>query len=423
MPFVNDEKINNSNKLSLQMSGTANLAPGPKWWYNEQQSWSPVIPPTKLWDGFTAIPGASDVAAADAAVVAFPSLLEKRAIRLTLDPTSNNRAYEARQTYGDRSTDFYENWIQPALIRNSGNMSVGYIIRLFNGDPGAGGTEIPTTQWSGAFGAPSWQFNYSTGIITVSTDQSANYAAIDAGAGLWIEGYRYIGSTGGGGVSITSIARVGALTVDGAINLIDTDLALYTVPALTYPQRVKITAVNRNSGSAATIRIAHIDGALGAVSNEDYIWYDIALLDNESKWLEIDGLLPTDTILVRSDTIDVNFIATSVVSPEDNGLSRVAATTVVADTDTALITTAGVSYEECSIIVCNRSALAATYRFALIDGAVGALADEDYIVYGEAIAANESIHFGETFHLPNGYTLAVRASTANVNFILYGKQV
>ncbi len=199
MAFSNEEKISNADKISLQITGTANAPAGQKYWYNENFPLSFVTPPGKLWNDFDSIPGAGTPAVADVNVAANPLILEARAVRLTVDITSNNRAYLARTTYNDNSTPILDNWIQPSLIRNNGEMSPGYGIRLWNGDPNSGGTELSTTYLPGTGGAPSWQFSYSVGIIVVSTDQATAYGAIASGAGLWISGYRYIGSTGGSG--------------------------------------------------------------------------------------------------------------------------------------------------------------------------------------------------------------------------------
>jgi len=214
MAFSNTEKINNSDKLPLQIVGTANDVPGTLWSYNEAHGLSFITDPAKIWTEFSNIPGASTPAIADANVAANPTLLEKRSVHLSPEPTSNNRAWTAREVYADLNTPIYGSWVQPSLIRDGGSPSPGYSIRLFDGDPGAGGTELPTTYLSGAGGAPSWQWNYSMGVLVVSTDQSAAYAALD----LWVEGYRYIGPTGGGG-AVTSTLYLYAFTNQTAITV------------------------------------------------------------------------------------------------------------------------------------------------------------------------------------------------------------
>jgi hypothetical protein len=201
MAFSTTEKVNSSAKMPLQLVGTANDAPGAKWSYNETVGLALITDPAKIWTEFANIPGAATPALADAAVAANPTILEKIDVHLTLDPTSNNRAWMARQTFGDLNSAILGDWVLPALIRDSGTSSPGYSTRLYNGDPAGAGVELPTTHLSGAGGAPSWEFNYSMGVLVVSTDQAATYAGYD----LWIRGYRYIGPTGGTGGTTTNI--------------------------------------------------------------------------------------------------------------------------------------------------------------------------------------------------------------------------
>jgi hypothetical protein len=80
-------------------------------------------------------------------------------------------------------------------------MSAGYIVRLYNGDPSSGGTEISTTYLGGTFGEPSWEWNYSMGLLLISTDQSSAFYSYHSTNGLFVVGYRYIGATGGGASS------------------------------------------------------------------------------------------------------------------------------------------------------------------------------------------------------------------------------
>ena len=218
MPFTNAEKLNNADKLALQLVGTANDSPGAKFWYNEDYAWAPVVPPSKLWNDFDDIPPAPNVAAAETAVISQPSILERRVVRLTLDITSNNRAYIARTEFNNNATPVISNFIQPALIRTpSGNASWGYNIRLYNGEPGAGGVEISAI-FEAVAGDPSWAFNYSAGVLTCSTDRASTFRALYDGAGLYVVGYRYIGefiggsSEGGGTTSPDVMIDMGLFT-------------------------------------------------------------------------------------------------------------------------------------------------------------------------------------------------------------------
>jgi hypothetical protein len=201
MAFTTAERIAKSDKLSQQISGSANASPSEKFWYNEQVPYAEIVPLQKIWNDWFLLPGAATPTDADNAVLLNPTILEKRKVRLTLDAGSNQRSYQARMTYGDITSDFYENWIQPSLIRNNGDMSAGYIVRLFSGDPDTTGVELPTSYLSDVTGAPSWEWNYSMGLLLVSTDQSAAYYSDYFLSGLYVVGYRYIGPTGGGASS------------------------------------------------------------------------------------------------------------------------------------------------------------------------------------------------------------------------------
>lgn len=205
MPFSDQEKLANADKLALQIVGTANSDPGQQYWYNECFGWAPVVPNNKLWEKFNSIPGATNPTEADAAVAANPTILEKKKIRLTLRLESTNRAYLARTTYGDNTSPLLENGVQPALIQINGGASNGYIARLYHGDPDTGGSEITTTQHGGTGGSPAWQFNYSAGILLVSTDQRDTFKSYYDADGLWLVWYRYIGPymTSGSGVNPT----------------------------------------------------------------------------------------------------------------------------------------------------------------------------------------------------------------------------
>lgn len=97
-------------------------------------------------------------------------------------------------------------------------------------------------------------------------------------------------------------------------------------------------------------------------------------------------------------------------------LGRLAATTVTANTDTELLSS---KKARLCVIVCNRGSSARTYRIAHIDGALGDLANEDYLAYDEAIAANSSIArvIGS---VASTETILVRANHADVHFIAEG---
>ena len=75
-----------------------------------------------------------------------------------------------------------------------------------------------------------------------------------------------------------------------------------------------------------------------------------------------------------------------------------------------------------TIVVCNRSASAATYRIA-IRPAGATLANEHYIAYDAAITANNStfITIGATLGATD--VITVYASTADLSFSAFGSEI
>lgn len=74
-----------------------------------------------------------------------------------------------------------------------------------------------------------------------------------------------------------------------------------------------------------------------------------------------------------------------------------------------------------SIMVCNRSNVAVTFRIALRNaGAV--LANEHYIYYDETVGPNKTFTATVGPTLPAATVVAVYASTANLSFSLFGEE-
>ena len=91
----------------------------------------------------------------------------------------------------------------------------------------------------------------------------------------------------------------------GAVSLAaTTNTSIYTVPASTVSV-VNIIICNRNA-SDIVVRVAHVDGAIGALANEDYIAYDLNVIANGI--FEITGVVmsATHTIVAYSDTANVS---------------------------------------------------------------------------------------------------------------------
>jgi len=102
-----------------------------------------------------------------------------------------------------------------------------------------------------------------------------------------------------------TLKRLGATVV-----VANTDTELYG-PGSAVTGVVSTIAVCNRGGSSRTFRIAHVDGgAIGAVADEDYFAYDQVILANSSQFFQL-GITfgGDDTILVRANHAEVNFIA------------------------------------------------------------------------------------------------------------------
>jgi hypothetical protein len=100
---------------------------------------------------------------------------------------------------------------------------------------------------------------------------------------------------------------------------------------------------------------------------------------------------------------------------------RLGATTVVANTDTGLYTVpASTETVVSEITICNIGSTQRTYRVAIVDGAIGDVANEDYKVYDADIGANESLLLNPGWSMEAAATILVRASHAEVVFSCSG---
>ena len=75
-----------------------------------------------------------------------------------------------------------------------------------------------------------------------------------------------------------------------------------------------------------------------------------------------------------------------------------------------------------TIVVCNRSASAATYRIA-IRPAGATLAGLHYIAYDSTVAANDSTMLTIGVTLATTDVITVYASTANLSFSAFGSEI
>lgn len=102
--------------------------------------------------------------------------------------------------------------------------------------------------------------------------------------------------------------RFGAMEIDGATNAVDTDKSLFTMGANL--SGIANILVNNKSVNSALVRVAIIENdVIGAVAEEDYIEKDQTTIPAGGKLDFMHSMNEGDTILVRSNIVDVNFIA------------------------------------------------------------------------------------------------------------------
>lgn len=98
---------------------------------------------------------------------------------------------------------------------------------------------------------------------------------------------------------------------------------------------------------------------------------------------------------------------------------RLGAVDLAATTNTTAYTVPASRKATCGINICNRNASSITFRLAHIDGALGSVADEDYLEYGVTIAANGTYErTGIT--MTATHTLMVYASGTGASAVVTG---
>ncbi|RLC87099.1 MAG: hypothetical protein DRJ03_06970 [Chloroflexi bacterium] len=229
MPFTVNEYLKFSSKgwLGLLGSGNRLTAPDNLAWYEERYTIDTIVKPDQIWADFTTIPEAANLAAAQAAAAANPTIIEDLSLAASAihcTPSLNNKLFMATSTYGDLDTRL-KNWLMPQLFPQAGTSlpSIGYMCRVWQGDPNAGGTEITTTAGK-VDAATAWFMNFGAGAVLFSSDEALILDPTD----IWITGFRYIGATGGSGGGAISVEYNGTpltanATVLNFINGLDPD--------------------------------------------------------------------------------------------------------------------------------------------------------------------------------------------------------
>ena len=93
-----------------------------------------------------------------------------------------------------------------------------------------------------------------------------------------------------------------------------------------------------------------------------------------------------------------------------------------ATTETTLLTASAATVVS-SIVICNQTASAATYRIAVRPSADGSTAAKHWIVYGATVAASDSTILTVGLTLATGDKIQVYASTANLSFSAFGSTI
>jgi hypothetical protein len=88
-----------------------------------------------------------------------------------------------------------------------------------------------------------------------------------------------------------------------------TNTELYVVPGAGVSAVLSsINVCNRNN-TTINFRIAHIDGGIGSLANEDYIYYNVPAEAYDTIEITRGITMATgDTLMVYSDTANVNFM-------------------------------------------------------------------------------------------------------------------
>jgi hypothetical protein len=198
MAFLQEELRNFSTKgwLGILGSGDRISAPDNLSWFEEASSIDSIIKPNNVWVDYNSILPAPTISIAQTNASNNPTVIKdytglNQAIKLT--PSPNNKLFYTTATFNDLSTRLY-NWIMPQLIPRTdagfiGFPSIGYMIKIYNGDPDNGGTEITTSaeQQESTVG---WWFNFGSGALKVAS----SFSSITDVNDVWLKGFQYIGS-------------------------------------------------------------------------------------------------------------------------------------------------------------------------------------------------------------------------------------
>ena len=98
---------------------------------------------------------------------------------------------------------------------------------------------------------------------------------------------------------------------------------------------------------------------------------------------------------------------------------RLGVADLAATTDTSLYTVPASTITTTNISLCNRNGTSVKVRIAVVDGAIGVVANEDYIEYDVTLAANGVLE-RTGIVMAATQTILVRSDTANVSAVCWG---
>lgn len=105
-------------------------------------------------------------------------------------------------------------------------------------------------------------------------------------------------------------------------------------------------------------------------------------------------------------------------------IKRLGATVIVANTATTLYTCPTSTMTAVSrIVACNQGSTNRTIKIAHVDGVIGSVSTEDYIVCGVTLLANKSMVVMDAIGMEAADTILVNASHADVTFIAWGSEI
>ena len=195
MGFTVNETLGIDRKLAAGVVDNASSSQ----WYDSKVANIPSVFNKNVLTEFHLIPQAATKAIAQTNAAANNTLISDlsqnaSAIRLSLVAGTTNSTYLATSSYGTYGDSVrLRNWIHPTRVPlDTGFPSSGYTIRVFQGNPAAGGTEITTSTGltgTGTSASPAWIFNYDQGILLISDDYKATLT------NPYILGFRYTGKT------------------------------------------------------------------------------------------------------------------------------------------------------------------------------------------------------------------------------------